>query len=65
MDFFLISFYKGVKMRELIEGYLGKSIEGKKSKMPAKLDFIQSASGLFFRSFYVGAYAFCFYNFSQ
>ncbi|EIE0702092.1 fumarate reductase cytochrome b subunit [Campylobacter jejuni] len=34
-------------MRELIEGYLGKSIEGKKSKMPAKLDFIQSASGLF------------------
>lgn len=52
-------------MRELIEGYLGKSIEGKKSKMPAKLDFVQSASGLFFRSFYVGAYAFCFYNFSQ
>ena len=34
-------------MRELIEGYLGKSIEGKKSKMPARLDFIQSASGLF------------------
>ncbi|MBZ7952153.1 fumarate reductase cytochrome b subunit [Campylobacter sp. RM9939] len=34
-------------MSGLIEGYLGKSIEGKKSKMPAKLDFIQSASGLF------------------
>lgn len=34
-------------MSELIEGYLGKSIDGKKSKMPAKLDFIQSASGLF------------------
>lgn len=31
----------------LIEGYLGRSIEGKKSKIPAKLDFIQSASGLF------------------
>ncbi|EAL1432128.1 fumarate reductase cytochrome b subunit [Campylobacter coli] len=34
-------------MSELIEGYLGKSIDRKKSKMPAKLDFIQSASGLF------------------
>ncbi|MDO4673617.1 fumarate reductase cytochrome b subunit [Campylobacter sp.] len=34
-------------MSELIEGYLGKSIDGKKSKMPARLDFIQSASGLF------------------
>ena len=34
-------------MSDLIEGYLGKSIEGKKSKMPARLDFIQSASGLF------------------
>lgn len=34
-------------MSQLIEGFLGKSIEGKKSKMPAKLDFIQSASGLF------------------
>lgn len=34
-------------MSQLIEGFLGKSIEGKKSKMPARLDFIQSASGLF------------------
>lgn len=33
-------------MSGLIEGYLGKSVEGKKSKIPAKLDFIQSASGL-------------------
>ena len=34
-------------MSQLIEGYLGRSIEDKKSKIPAKLDFIQSASGLF------------------
>lgn len=30
-----------------IEGFLGKSVEGKKSRIPARLDFIQSASGLF------------------
>lgn len=34
-------------MSQLIEGFLGQSIEGKKSKMPARLDFIQSATGLF------------------
>lgn len=34
-------------MSQLIEGFLGRSIEGKKSKMPARLDFIQSATGLF------------------
>lgn len=30
-----------------IEGFLGKSVEGKKSRIPARLDFIQSATGLF------------------
>lgn len=34
-------------MSQLIEGFLGRSIEGKKSKMPARLDFIQSATGFF------------------
>lgn len=29
-------------MSDLIEGYLGKTVEGKKSRLPAKLDFIQS-----------------------
>lgn len=32
-------------MSDLIEGYLGKTAEGKKSRVPAKLDFIQSVSG--------------------
>ncbi|KAA6227329.1 fumarate reductase cytochrome b subunit [Campylobacter sp. LR291e] len=32
---------------QLIEGYFGKSLEGKKSRIPARLDFIQSATGLF------------------
>ncbi|TQR43089.1 fumarate reductase cytochrome subunit b [Campylobacter sp. MIT 12-8780] len=41
-------------MQQIIEGYLGKSAEGKKSKMPAKLDFIQSASGLFLGLFMWG-----------
>lgn len=41
-------------MSGLIEGYFGKSIEGKKSKIPAKLDFIQSASGLFLGLFMWG-----------
>ncbi|MBO7369830.1 MAG: fumarate reductase cytochrome b subunit [Campylobacter sp.] len=30
-----------------IEGFLGKSVEGKKSRIPARLDLIQSATGLF------------------
>ena len=34
-------------MSRLIEGFLGRSIEGKKSRMPARLDLIQSATGLF------------------
>lgn len=34
-------------MSELIEGFLGKSVNGTKSRMPAKLDYIQSATGLF------------------
>ena len=34
-------------MSQLIEGFLGRSIEGKKSRMPARLDLIQSATGLF------------------
>lgn len=34
-------------MSDLIEGFLGKSVDGKKSRMPAKLDYFQSATGLF------------------
>ena len=34
-------------MSDLIEGYLGKTVEGKKSRLPAKLDFIQSFTGGF------------------
>ena len=34
-------------MSDLIEGYLGETVERKKSRMPAKLDYIQSATGLF------------------
>ncbi len=41
-------------MNDLIEGFLGKSIEGKKSRMPAKLDYIQSATGLFLALFMWG-----------
>jgi fumarate reductase subunit C len=37
---------KGLTMSDLIEGYLGKTVERKKSRMPAKLDYIQSATGL-------------------
>lgn len=33
-------------MNNVIEGFLGKTIEGKKSIIPAHLDFLQSASGL-------------------
>jgi len=38
----------------LIEGFLGKSLEGKKSRMPAKLDYWQSATGLFLALFMWG-----------
>lgn len=41
-------------MSNLIEGFLGKSVEGKKSRLPAKLDFAQSASGLFLGLFMWG-----------
>jgi fumarate reductase subunit C len=34
-------------MSDLIEGYLGKTEEGRKSRLPAKLDFIQSFTGGF------------------
>jgi fumarate reductase subunit C len=38
----------------LIEGFLGKSVDGKKSRLPAKLDYIQSATGLFLGLFMWG-----------
>jgi len=41
-------------LSNLIEGFLGKSIEGKKSRMPAKLDYWQSATGLFLALFMWG-----------
>jgi len=39
---------------DLIEGFLGKSVEGKKSRLPARLDYIQSATGLFLGLFMWG-----------
>ena len=41
-------------MSNLIEGFLGKSLDGKKSRLPAKLDYIQSATGLFLGLFMWG-----------
>ncbi len=41
-------------MSDLIEGFLGKSVDGKKSRMPAKLDYFQSATGLFLGLFMWG-----------
>jgi len=41
-------------MSNLIEGYLGKTVEGKKSRLPAKLDFLQSATGGFLALFMWG-----------
>ena len=38
-------------MSDLIEGYLGKTVEGKKSRLPAKLDFVQSFTGGFLALF--------------
>ncbi len=43
-----------ILMSGLIEGYLGVTEEGKKSKMPAKLDYYQSATGLFLGLFMWG-----------
>jgi len=45
---------KDVTVSDLIEGFLGKSVEGKKSRLPAKLDFVQSATGLFLGLFMWG-----------
>jgi len=41
-------------MSDLIEGYLGKTEEGRKSRVPAKLDYLQSATGLFLGIFMWG-----------
>lgn len=41
-------------MSDLIEGFLGKTIEGKKSRLPARLDVLQSATGLFLGLFMWG-----------
>ncbi|MDR0580216.1 MAG: fumarate reductase cytochrome b subunit [Campylobacteraceae bacterium] len=41
-------------MSNIIEGYLGKRVDGKKSRLPARLDFIQSATGLFLGLFMWG-----------
>ncbi|NVJ54648.1 MAG: fumarate reductase cytochrome b subunit [Campylobacteraceae bacterium] len=41
-------------MSDLIEGYLGKTVERKKSRVPAKLDYVQSATGLFLGLFMWG-----------
>jgi fumarate reductase subunit C len=38
----------------IIEGVIGRKIDGHKSKVPAKLDFIQSATGLFLALFMWG-----------
>ena len=45
---------KDVMVSDLIEGFLGKSAEGKKSRLPARLDYIQSATGLFLGLFMWG-----------
>ena len=39
---------------KVIESYTGVTPERKKSKMPARLDFVQSASGLFLGLFMIG-----------
>ena len=41
-------------MSDLIEGYLGKTEEGKKSRLPAKLDYLQSVTGGFLALFMWG-----------
>jgi len=45
---------KDTTVSDLIEGFLGKTVEGKKSRLPAKLDFLQSATGLFLGLFMWG-----------
>lgn len=45
---------KGSSVSNLIEGFLGHSVDGKKSRMPARLDFVQSATGLFLGLFMWG-----------
>ena len=45
---------KDAKVSDLIEGFLGKSVEGRKSRLPAKLDYVQSATGLFLGLFMWG-----------
>ena len=37
---------KGVEVSSKIENFLGKRVDGTKSRLPAKLDFYQSATGL-------------------
>jgi fumarate reductase subunit C len=39
---------------DIIEGYIGKRVDGKKSRLPARLDFVQSATGLFLGLFMWG-----------
>jgi fumarate reductase subunit C len=39
---------------DIIEGYIGKRVDGKKSRVPARLDFVQSATGLFLGLFMWG-----------
>ena len=41
-------------MSDLLEGFLGTSVEGKKSRVTAKLDYVQSATGLFLGLFMWG-----------
>jgi len=41
-------------MSDLIEGYLGKTVDGKKSRLPAKLDYLQSLTGGFLGLFMWG-----------
>jgi fumarate reductase subunit C len=41
-------------MDDLIQSYLGKSVDGKKSRLPAKLDYLQSLTGGFLALFMWG-----------
>ena len=46
--------FQRIDMSSLIEGYLGVTEEGRKSRLPAKLDWWQSATGLFLGLFMWG-----------
>ncbi len=46
--------FERIDMSSLIEGYLGVTEEGRKSRLPAKLDWWQSATGLFLGLFMWG-----------